>query len=225
MTMLTKLVRRWRPNADFEGVSASVLARWMFHLALLPALRGLSMAARGRASFPFLRGRRVRILFAERFSAGPGLVLGDGVRIQALAVKGVTIGSRVTIREGGWIQCASSPANPGDGLVIGSDVYIGPGVILGVGGTIRIGDGCQFGANVTLIAENHAITDELELKDGAVSRRGIEIDDNCWLGHGVTVLDGVRLGPGCVVGAGSVVTKSFPALSRIAGSPARAIGS
>lgn len=43
-----------------------------------------------------------------------------------------------------------------------------------------------------------------------VTREGIVIEDDCWLGHGVTVLDGVTIGKGSVTLAGSVVTKDIP---------------
>ena len=55
------------------------------------------------------------------------------------------------------------------------------------------------------------------------SKGGITIEDDAWLGVGVTILDGVRIGKGAVVGAGSVVTKDLPENSISFGVPARVV--
>jgi len=54
-----------------------------------------------------------------------------------------------------------------------------------------------------------------------VTRAGIVIEDDCWLGAGAKILDGVTVGAGSVVGAGAVVTRSFPPKSVIGGVPAK----
>jgi acetyltransferase-like isoleucine patch superfamily enzyme len=51
------------------------------------------------------------------------------------------------------------------------------------------------------------------------------IEDDCWLGDGVKVLDGVTIGRGSVIGAGAVVTKDIPPFSVAVGVPARVIKS
>ena len=56
-----------------------------------------------------------------------------------------------------------------------------------------------------------------------VSRQGIHIGPNCWVGAKVTVLDGVTIGEGSVVAAGAVVTKDIPPYSIAAGVPAKVI--
>jgi galactoside O-acetyltransferase len=55
------------------------------------------------------------------------------------------------------------------------------------------------------------------------TRQGIVVEDNCWVGAGSIFLDGVRVGTGSVVAAGSVVTKDVPPYAIVAGSPARVI--
>jgi acetyltransferase-like isoleucine patch superfamily enzyme len=59
--------------------------------------------------------------------------------------------------------------------------------------------------------------------DQGITAQGIVIEDNCWIGAGAIVLDGVTIGRGACVGAGSVVTKSVPPHSLAVGSPARVI--
>ena len=54
-----------------------------------------------------------------------------------------------------------------------------------------------------------------------VTRKGIKIGNNCWIGSKVTILDGVEIGDGCVIAAGAVVQTSFPPNSVIGGVPAR----
>ena len=49
------------------------------------------------------------------------------------------------------------------------------------------------------------------------------IEDNVWIGINSTILPGLRIGNGAVVGAGSVVTKDVPAMTIVAGNPARII--
>ncbi len=53
----------------------------------------------------------------------------------------------------------------------------------------------------------------------------IRIGDDVWIGTGATILAGVTIGKGCIIAAGSVVTRSFPAYSIIAGVPAKIIRS
>jgi acetyltransferase-like isoleucine patch superfamily enzyme len=55
-------------------------------------------------------------------------------------------------------------------------------------------------------------------------RLGVVIEDDCWLGAGVVVVDGVRVGRGSVVGAGAVVTHDVEPFSVVTGVPARRVG-
>ena len=222
--LVTRLLSKVRPqSAAAEAVPLLTLLGWYARRGLVPALRGVTrMPLLASARLPLFVGRSVVIEYGRMLHVGRGVQLGAGLRITALSERGVHLGDGVTVREQGWIQCSSHPANPGDGLWIGARTYIGPRATIGVGGPIRIGRDCQLGANVTLIAENHEVTDEGASAHDVV-RRGIRIGDGCWLGHGATVLDGVELGARCVVGAGAVVTRSFPAGTTVVGVPAKAV--
>lgn len=109
---------------------------------------------------------------------------------------------------------------------IGEETFIGPNVCIGGPGDITIGKRCLIAAHTGIIANNHKFNDlSIAIKDQGVTRKGIVIEDDCWLGHGVTVLDGVTIGRGSVIGAGAVVTRSIPPFSVAVGTPARVIKS
>ena len=106
-------------------------------------------------------------------------------------------------------------------LYIGRDTHISGYSSLGCAGSVVIGDNCIIGEGLYLHSENHNYgSNDIPIMHQGVSQIGIRIESNCWFGSRVTVLDGVSIGHGCVVGAGSVVTKSFPPMSVIAGVPA-----
>lgn len=87
-------------------------------------------------------------------------------------------------------------------------------------GTISIGHGSYIGPNVGLITSNH----NCENLDQHLEPKPIVIGKNCWIGMNSVILGGVSLGDKTIVGAGSVVTKSFPEGNcLIAGNPAKKI--
>lgn len=170
-------------------------------------------------------GPRTRILFPRRLSVGRNCFLGGDSYVNALAVNGMRLGDDVRIREHAWIQATSVLTHPGVGLVIGAGTYIGPRCVLGAGGGITIGARVTFGAGVQLLAENHEFRDASRLiQDQGVTRAGITVEDDVWVGNQVIVLDGVHIGRGAVIGAGAVVTRDVPPMAIVVGNPAHAVG-
>lgn len=96
---------------------------------------------------------------------------------------------------------------------------------------VTIGENCDFGPNVTIVTPLHpmiaAERKELLCPNGEKRRlcyaKPVVIGNGCWLCANVTVLPGVTIGDNCVIGAGSVVTRSIPANSFAAGNPCRVI--
>jgi acetyltransferase-like isoleucine patch superfamily enzyme len=110
-------------------------------------------------------------------------------------------------------------------LEIGEDTLIGPYVCMAGPGSIKIGKDCMIASHASLYANNHIFTDrETPVRLQGLTCRSIEIGDDCWLGTGVRVVDGVKLGKGCIIGAGAVVTRSLPPYSIAVGVPAKVIG-
>ena len=108
-------------------------------------------------------------------------------------------------------------AHPGASLSVGSNCGFS-GTVIGAFKEITIGNGVRFGAN-TLITDGDWHPGDQRV-GGA---EPIIIEDNVWLGVGVTVLKGVTVGANSVIGAGSVVTKSIPANTVAAGNPCRVL--
>lgn len=89
-----------------------------------------------------------------------------------------------------------------------------------IDGNIRIGKGTWIAPNVGLITTNHDVVDITRHEKG----KDIIIGDKCWIGMNAIILPGVTLGTQTIVGAGAVVTKSFPnGHCVIAGVPANII--
>ncbi len=110
-------------------------------------------------------------------------------------------------------------------VTIGNDVYIGGYTQIHAINHIDIGDGAVLSEHVYLCDCAHGF-DPLGppiMEQPAVSKGPVRIGERCFLGFGSTVLPGVTLGESCVVGARSVVTRSFPAFSMLVGNPARLI--
>ncbi len=75
-----------------------------------------------------------------------------------------------------------------------------------------------------IFSENHNFTKtDVIIRIRGETRIGVKIEKDCWIGSGAIILDGVNIASGCVVAAGSVVTKSFDAYSVIAGVPAKLV--
>lgn len=105
----------------------------------------------------------------------------------------------------------------------------------GTGENLSIGNYVSIAENVTfLLGGNHHTSGfctfpfksksrSLDPDTDARNKGEIVIGDDTWIGTNAIIMSGVKIGRGCVIAAGSVVTKSFPPFSVIGGNPARFI--
>jgi acetyltransferase-like isoleucine patch superfamily enzyme len=175
-------------------------------------------------------------------ASGTGIIFGKGIVLRHPGR--IFLGDRVAIDDYAFIDAGGAGT---EGVRIGSDVILCRNcVIQGKTGPIAIDDRADIGCNTivssvtgvaigraALIAGNcyiggaRYVTDRLDvsmLDQGVYSEGPIAIEDDVWLGAGVVVLDGIRIGKGAIVGAGAVVTKDIPEYSVAVGVPARVIG-
>lgn len=160
-----------------------------------------------------LVGKGVQISHGKHISCGKNVKFEDFSEIQGLCTDGLVFGDYVTISRGVMIRPSSYYGNDlGKGLVMGENSSIGPYGYVGCSGKITIGKNVMFGPKCSLFAENHNFSDmESSIKSQGVNQKGITVEDDCWIGSNVVILDGVTIGKGSVIGAGTLVTKDIPA--------------
>jgi len=171
-------------------------------------------------------GKDIYIQDGAEFFGAMFIEFGDRVHIfRDVRIDGCRLGNRIRIGNDVAIERGVNiGALENTSLEIGDRTYLAPGVFIVGPGNIHIGKDCMIAANTGLIANNHKFDDPIKpIREQGNTFEGIVIEDNCWLGYGVTVLDGVTIGQGSVIGAGAVVTKNVPPNSIAVGVPARVI--
>lgn len=160
----------------------------------------------------FLVGKHVQISHAKHIRCGKNVKFEDYAEIHGLTSIGLKFGNDVTISRGVMIRPSSYYGKDlGYGLEMGDNSSIGPYGYVGCSGKIVIGKNVMFGPKCSLFAENHVFEDtNSTIKSQGVSQKGIVVEDDCWIGSNVTILDGVRIGKGSVIGAGTLISKDIP---------------
>ena len=110
----------------------------------------------------------------------------------------------------------------GNGIRLGSNVFINANCTFLDGGYITIGDNTRIGPNVQIYTPHHPM-DFRKRRENKEYAYPIKIGRDCWIGGGTIICPGVTIGDRCIIGAGSVVTKDVLEDSVIAGNPAKSI--
>ena len=172
-------------------------------------------------------------------SVGKGTTLGNHVEVIG-EVSGIRLGKNIRIGDGVRLVCTDATAEItiGDGTVIQPRAILetGPGgrielgsmnsvnpytILYGHGGLIT-GDYVRIAAHTVVIPANHIYDDpNLPISRQGLSKVGIRIGRDVWIGSGCQILDGIEIGAGSVVAAGSVVNRSVAPFSVVGGVPAR----
>lgn len=205
------------PLGLLAGISVRRLA-WL--------LRGLlkTTVLQRRPSAVFI-APQVNLRNASMVRFGRGVTLERGVILDGLSRNGIEIGAHTLIGPYAVLRC-SVLTNLGAGIKFGANCSVDAYSYIGAAGPITIGNNVIMGQHVCFHAENHNFDRvDIPIKQQGVTRKGIVIEDDVWVGANTTFLDGAHVGRGCVVGAGSIVRGEVPPYSIIAGVPARVLRS
>jgi len=227
--LIEKLIKKLKDDPNYKwdsGYSANDLFRISLHRSI-QIIRGLLLRPfLKRSSGLIFIGSHVKVRHGYQLSAGKNLILEDNVTINALSTNGITFGDNVSIARDSILFCTGIISQKGTGISIGDRTGISARAYMAGQGGITIGSDVIMGPNVQIFSENHNYADTtLTIKEQGVTKQAVVIGNNCWIGADAKILAGVIVGDGCVIAAGSVVTKSVPANSIIAGVPAKVVKS
>ena len=91
------------------------------------------------------------------------------------------------------------------------------------GGGIEIEDNVQISRNVVIYSANHKYESSLVPYDISLKKKAVQIGQSSWIGMNVCILPGVKIGKGCIVGMGAIVTKDLDDGSIVVGQSAKKI--
>lgn len=165
----------------------------------------------------------VRLRYASHIQLGSGVYLDQATYLHATP-GGIEIGAGSFVMHGAVLHVYNFRNLPHAFIRIGRDSLIGEYSILRGQGGITIGDRVYTGPQVQILAVDHNFADPTQpMVDQGITARGIQIDDDVWIGAGAIVTDGVHIGRNAVIAAGAVVTADVPAQTVVGGVPARVL--
>jgi len=181
-----------------------------------------------------LRERLNYLKASDACRMGQGVrILGDGsVRNFHGAPDDIVIGDRSVILGELCTFCL------GARISVGEETYIGPDTNVRAFESIEIGSRVQISFGVNIYDNNsHSTSAHLRYRHAmTILEKGhptrvedlgtgpVVIEDDVWIGFGSTILKGVRIGKGAIIGACSVVTKDVPPMTIVVGNPSRSVG-
>jgi len=143
----------------------------------------------------------------------------------------ICFGPNFTCGRGLRLDAFGNSSTKGALIYIGSDVEVNDNVHIGATESIRIGDRVLIASMVFITDHSHGsygrdgIHSNPRIAPGErpLMAAPVVIEDDVWLGEFVSVLPGVRIGKGSIIGTMSTVTRDIPPYSIAVGSPARVI--
>lgn len=166
-------------------------------------------------------GKGITLRHPGKIQMGQNVAIDDYVMLDASGAgeEGLQIDDHVIISRNCVVQGKTGYVRLGRKTDIGCNTMITSASGISIGAHVLIGGNCYIGGG-------RYFTEKLDvpmMEQGVFSKGPVVIEDDVWLGANVTVLDGVHIGKGSIVGAGAVVTKDLPQYSVATGVPAKVI--
>ena len=182
--------------AKMRAAATSAIHKWLYYIKgqLIGSIKAKLSGADNFGKKPVIMGRVI-------FDLSGRASFGDRFRAE------------------GYVSAISIRVDDSAILAVGNDVYLNSGVMIEAWHDIHIGD------NVLMAPFSSIIDDDRhQMEPDAILHKGTtRIGNNVWLGRSVSVMPGVTIGDGSVIGAHSVVTRDIPPNSFAVGVPARVI--
>jgi maltose O-acetyltransferase len=134
------------------------------------------------------------------------------MRRRMLRVAGIQVGSGTIVAGGCFFGSRR--------IQIGASCYVGPGCFFDGSDDVRLHDRVNIAFGVTVTTSTHE-PGTAERRAGAARSAPVAVGEGSWVGAKATLLPGVTLGDGCIVGAGALVTRSCGDSQQLVGVPAR----
>ena len=164
-----------------------------------------------------------------RLNRTPGIQVDRSAYIAKTAMlqlesDGQVFGGRIVVSAGVTLSDGVILATYGGTIELEEGVYVGPHCVLYGHGGLLIGRDTSIGANTVIVPADHGFSRvNVPINAQPLTRKGIRIDRDVWIGSNCTILDGARIGQGAVIGAGAVVRGEIEELGVAVGVPARVI--
>ena len=170
--------------------------------------------------------RKIKSLFSSgQQSITKNVSIGPGNKLHSTASLDTSMGGKIVIGSNNEILNGCLLMTYGGSISIGDNCSINPYTVLyGHGEGLVIGNHVLIAGHCLIIPANHVFvrTDITINKQGTFSK-GIIIEDDVWIAAGCQILDGVTIGKGAIIAAGSVVNKSVEPYTIVGGVPAKLI--
>lgn len=154
-----------------------------------------------------------------RIKVGPGVSIGDGARLVCAPGGSISLGMGTIIQPRAYLDTGK------DGhITLGERNSVNPYCVIYGHGGLTTGAFVRIAAHTVIIPANHIFDDPtVPISRQGLRREGIVIGDDVWIGAGCQILDGVTIGNGAVIAAGSVVNRAVEPFTVVGGVPARVL--